>query len=93
LVVLQDLTDLEKLQGSHSGELYPVSSHDTYQAISIKAENSSDAEDGEDLDPETFPVIETEPEVITSCMSMFSVFHKYGCFSFYSFDMLRVYSV
>jgi hypothetical protein len=68
LFVLQNPADLEKVQGLHS-EICPASSHDAYQAISIKAEVPSEAEAEEDPLAITFPGgIKAEPEV--SCVSM-----------------------
>jgi hypothetical protein len=66
-VVLQNLADLEEGQGRCS-EICPVSSHDAYEAISIKAEELSDAEEGEYPVPITFPGINAKPEV--SCISV-----------------------
>jgi hypothetical protein len=66
-VVLQNLADLEKGQGLCS-EICPASSHDAYEAVSIKAEESSDVEEEEYPVPITFPRIKAEPEV--SCVSV-----------------------
>jgi hypothetical protein len=66
-VVLQNLADLEKGQGLCS-EICPASSHDAYEAISIKAEVFSDAEGEEYPVPIKFPGIKAEPEV--SCISV-----------------------
>jgi hypothetical protein len=82
LIVLQDLTDLEKVRSPHS-EICPESSHDAYQAISIKVEKLSDAEDEEDPDPVTLPGIKLEPEVSCVSVSVLGGFQKYGCSSFY----------
>jgi hypothetical protein len=49
------------------GETHPTS-HDANQAISIKTEEVSDAEEEEDRMPITFVEIKTEPQV--SCMSL-----------------------
>jgi hypothetical protein len=67
LVILQDLSDLEKVRRPHS-EIYPASSPEGHQAISIKVEKLSDAEDEEDPAPVTMPGISLEPEV--SCVSV-----------------------
>jgi hypothetical protein len=66
LVVLQDLVNLEKVRGLCS-EICPTSSHDTYQAIIIKDEVFSDAEEEYSI-PITFPGMKVEPEV--SCVSV-----------------------
>jgi hypothetical protein len=60
-IVLQNLADLEKVRGLCS-EMCPVSSCDAYQAITIKAEVSSDAEE-ECPARITVPEIKAEPEV------------------------------
>jgi hypothetical protein len=63
LVVLQNPTDSENVQGPCT-EICPVSSHDTYQAINIKAEVLSDVEEEEDPLAKTFPGgIKAEREV------------------------------
>jgi hypothetical protein len=67
LVVLQNSTDLENFRGLHS-EICPASSHDAYQAVSIKVEKLSDAEDEDDPASITLPRIKLEPEV--SCVSV-----------------------
>jgi hypothetical protein len=64
LVVLQDLTGFEEVPGSDS-EVCVASSHDVYQASSIKVEKS-DTEDEKDPGPVTFPAVKAEPEV--SCV-------------------------
>jgi hypothetical protein len=46
----------------------PVSSHDAYPAVLVKAEVLSDAEEEEDCAPLTFVGIKAEPEV--SCVSV-----------------------
>jgi hypothetical protein len=66
-LVLQNIVDLEKVQGLCS-ETYPASSRDVYQVVSIKAEVFSDAEKEEYPVPITFPGIEAKPEV--SCVSV-----------------------
>jgi hypothetical protein len=88
MVVLQDLTDLEKVRGPYS-EVCSVSSHDAHQAISTKVERSSDAEDEEDPAPITLPGINLEPEVSCIFVSVLGGFHKYGYRSFYNFLMLQ----
>jgi hypothetical protein len=75
LVVLQKLTDSENVQGPCT-KICPASSHDVYQAISIKAEVLSDVEE-EDPVPITFPGIKAEPEVSCFSMSTLGGFHKY----------------
>jgi hypothetical protein len=79
LVVLQNLADSEKVQGLCS-EICPVSSHDAYQAVRIKAEMFSDAEEEEYPIPITFSGIKVEPEV--SCVSVrwISQIHRYPLF-------------
>jgi hypothetical protein len=63
--------------------MFPASSHDVYQAISIKAEVLSDVEEEEDLVP-TFPGgIMAEPEVSCFSVSTLGGFHKYRYPSFY----------
>jgi hypothetical protein len=79
LVVLQNMADLEKVGGLFS-EICPASSPDAYQAIGIKAEVFSDAEEEEYLVPVTFPGIKAEPEV--SCV-LLGGFHKYRYCLFY----------
>jgi hypothetical protein len=82
-VVSQNLTDAETAQGLCT-EMCPVSSHDAYQAISIKAEVLSDLEEEEE-DPlaVTLPIIKAEPEVSCVSGSMLSGFHKYRYSLFY----------
>jgi hypothetical protein len=67
LVVLQNPPNFEKVRGPHS-EICPASSHDAYPAVSIKAEEFSDAEEEEYPVPLTFVAIKAEPEV--SCGSV-----------------------
>jgi hypothetical protein len=67
VVVLQNLADLEEVRGPCS-EICPAFSCDVYQAITIKAEVFSDAEEEEYPVPITFPGIKAEPEV--SCVSV-----------------------
>jgi hypothetical protein len=66
-VVLQNLTDLEKVRDMCS-EMCPASSCDAYQAVAIKAEVFSNAEEEEYPVRITFPGIKAEPEV--SCVSV-----------------------
>jgi hypothetical protein len=63
---LQNLVDLDKVGGLCS-ETCQASSRDAYQAVSIKAEVFSDAEEEEYAVPLTFVGIKVEPEV--SCVS------------------------
>jgi hypothetical protein len=60
--VTKNLMDLEKMQGL-SSDRCPASSCDTNQAISIKAEVFSDAEEEEYPVPFAFVGIKAEPEV------------------------------
>jgi hypothetical protein len=79
LVVLQNLADSEKIQDL--SEICPATSHDAYQAVGIKAEVFSDAEEEEEYPiPETFLGIKVEPEV--SCVSVrwISEIHRYPLF-------------
>jgi hypothetical protein len=66
-VLLQDLTDLEKVRDLHS-EMCPASSCDAYQAVTIKTEVFSNAEEENYPVRITFPGIKAEPEV--SCVSV-----------------------
>jgi hypothetical protein len=66
-VVLQNLTDLEKVRSLRS-EMYPASSCDGYQVVTIKTKVFSDAEEEEYPVRKTFPGIKVEPEV--SCVSV-----------------------
>jgi hypothetical protein len=77
LFFLQDVTDLEKLQGL-CGEISTACSHNVcHHAISIKAEEFLDAEVVEEPAPITFPGIKDEPEVSCGSVSLLSGFHKY----------------
>jgi hypothetical protein len=68
MVILQNRLDSQKdVPGSHS-EGCASSSLDGDQAVTIKVEEVSDAEDGEDPEPMTFVEIKAEHEV--SCMSL-----------------------
>jgi hypothetical protein len=77
LFVLQNHADFDELQGLHS-EICPVSSHDAYPAISIKADVFSDAEEEESPLPLTFVGIKAEPEV--SCLHVTFHKHRYHLF-------------
>jgi hypothetical protein len=61
------LNSQDDVAGSH-GEAYASPCSDVHQAISIKVEEFSDVEDGEEPMPMTFIGIKAEHEV--SCMSM-----------------------
>lgn len=74
--MLQSIADLENVQCS---EIWPASSHDSYQAVSIKTEVFTDEEE-EYLVPTTLPGIKAEPEV--SCVFL-GGFHKYRYRLFY----------
>jgi hypothetical protein len=67
LVILQNLTESEKKR-SLCSEMSAASSQDASQAISVKAEVTSDAEAEEDPLAITSPGIKAEPEV--SCVSL-----------------------
>jgi hypothetical protein len=82
LVVLQNPADSEKLQGP-CGEMSPGSSQDAYEAISVKSEVLSDAEEEEHPFPLTFVGIKAEPEVSCVSVSMLGGFHKYKYSSIY----------
>jgi hypothetical protein len=62
---LQDYTNSENVSVCPYGETYPAP-HDANQAMNVKAETVSDAEEEEDPVRTTFPKIKAEPEV--SCM-------------------------
>jgi hypothetical protein len=73
----QNPADLESVHvRSLRGEICPASSHDSYQAVSIKAEVPSDAEAEEDPLAITSPAIKAEPEVSCVSVSMLGRFHK-----------------
>jgi hypothetical protein len=65
LVVLQNLADLQKVQGLCS-EICPASSRDAYQATSTKAKVFPHSEEEEYPVPVTYPGIKAEPKV--SCV-------------------------
>jgi hypothetical protein len=82
---LQNPADLERIyvQGLCT-EIFSSSSHDAYQAISIKAEVPSDAEEEEDPLAITFQGgIKAEPEVSCVSVSLLGGFHKYRYPPFY----------
>jgi hypothetical protein len=81
-MVLQNPTDSENVRGLCT-EICPPSSHDAYQAIGIKAEVLSDAEEEECPGPITFPVIKVEPEVSCVTLCMLGAFHKFMYSLFY----------
>jgi hypothetical protein len=66
-VVSQNHTDLEKVR-SLCNKMYATSSCDGYQAVTVKAEVFSDAEEEEYPVRKTFLGIKAEPEV--SCVSI-----------------------
>jgi hypothetical protein len=68
---LQDYTNSENVSVCPYGETYPAP-HDANQAMNIKAEAVSDAEEEEDPVQITFPEIKAEPEV--SCAEVLLVF-------------------
>jgi hypothetical protein len=68
LIVLQNFTDSEK-ERSLCTEMSPASTQeDAYQAISVKAELSSDTEAEEDPLAITSPGVKAEPEVSCLCV-------------------------
>jgi hypothetical protein len=70
VMVLQNCTNLEKFVPGACGEAYQAY-HDANQAMNIKAEEVSDAEEEEEVGPVpiTCQEIKAEPEV--SCMSLY----------------------
>jgi hypothetical protein len=66
MMVLQNYTNSENILVGPYGETYPAC-HDGNQAMNIKAEEVSDAEEEADPVPITFPEVKAEPEV--SCRS------------------------
>jgi hypothetical protein len=68
MMVLQNYTNSENVLLGPYGEIYPAC-HDANQAINIKAEEVSDAEEEVDPLPITFREIKAEPEV--SSMSLY----------------------
>jgi hypothetical protein len=81
LIVLQNSTDSENAQ-SLCAEMCPGSSHDAYQAITIKAEVLSVVKEEDPLGV-PFPEIKAEPEVSCVSVSMLGRFHKYRFSLFY----------
>jgi hypothetical protein len=75
LVILQNLTDSENVQSLRT-EMCPASTLDVYQAISIKAEALSDAEEEDPL-ARTFPRIKDEPGISCVSGSMVGGLHRY----------------
>jgi hypothetical protein len=67
LIVLQKFADSEKAHGLCT-DICPASSCNAYQAVTIKAEVFSDAEEEEYPIPIPFAGIKAEPEV--SCLSV-----------------------
>jgi hypothetical protein len=68
MMVLQNYTDLGNAVPGPCAETC-TTSHDATQAMNIKSEQVSDAEEKEDPVQITFPTIKAEPEV--SCMSLY----------------------
>jgi hypothetical protein len=68
MMVLQNYTNSENVLVGPYGETYPTS-HDRNQALNVKAEAVSDAEEEEDPVPKTIAEIKAEPEV--SCMFLY----------------------
>jgi hypothetical protein len=71
-VIDKDMTVLQNF-----GETYPAS-NDADQAINIKAEEVSDADEEEPM-PITFLEVKAEPEV--SCMSVFELLDRYHTYA------------
>jgi hypothetical protein len=63
---LQSYTYSENLSVGPYGETYPAS-HDANQAMNVKAEAASHAEEEEDPVPITFKKMKAEPEVSCVC--------------------------
>jgi hypothetical protein len=80
---LQNSADLVTVQvrGLCGDEMFPPSSHDAYQAISIKAEVPADAEE-DPLATTISGAIKTEPKVSCISVSMLGRLHKYRYTSF-----------
>jgi hypothetical protein len=68
MMVLQNCTNSENVLVGPYGETY-AACQDANQALNIKAEGVSDAEEDTDPVPKTIPEIKVEPEV--SCMSVY----------------------
>jgi hypothetical protein len=62
VVILQNYTDVKKVEPDLCGETYPASDYAS-QVMNIKVEKVSDPEEEEDPVPITFPKIKPEPEV------------------------------
>jgi hypothetical protein len=86
LIVLQDLMDFEKIQGQHI-EICPATSQDAYQAISIKHEAFSDAEEEHNSDETLLRMV--KPEVSSVSISILGRFHKYRHSSFYEHSVCK----
>jgi hypothetical protein len=89
LVVLQNPTDSEKVQGPCS-EISSASSREAYQAIATEAEEVSAAEEEEGPIPITFPGIKVESEVSCLSVSMLNGLHKYRCPLFYACSIYKL---
>jgi hypothetical protein len=88
---LQNPADMERLHlRDLCCEIYPSSSQDEYQAISIKAEVPSDAESEEDPLALTSPEIKAGPEVSCVSVSMLGGFHKYTYPLFYKHSIYEL---
>jgi hypothetical protein len=68
-IVLQSYTYSENILVGPYGETYPAC-HDGNQAVTVKAENVSDAEEEKIPVPQTIQEIKAEPEV--SCMCLYA---------------------
>jgi hypothetical protein len=68
MMVLQNNTNSEDVLVGPYGETYPAC-YDADQALNIKAEEVSAAEEKEDPVPKTIHEIKAEPEVSCMCMS------------------------
>jgi hypothetical protein len=66
VMVFQSYTNSENILVDPYGETYPAS-HDANQAMNVKAEAVSDAEEEEDPVPVTYIEIKAEPEVSCVC--------------------------
>jgi hypothetical protein len=79
---LQNYTNSENVLVGPYGESY-ATSHDANQAMKVKAEAVSDAEEEEDPVPMTFPEIKAEPEVSCVCTvrQITQMCRSYACLS------------
>jgi hypothetical protein len=68
MMVLQNYTNSEDVLMGPYGETYPAC-YDANQALNVKAEEVSGAEEEEDPVPKTIKEIKAEPEVSCMCMS------------------------